>query len=94
MPNIHLNATKLWDKPHTHSASSNRTITNFINKHICYNDKEKIFNHYEEEYNAMYPFNQSYLKIQMYMLMLNVQHINGCISNEMIIIINGTTTTK
>ena len=62
MPNIHLNATKLWDKPHTHSASSNRTIINFINKYIRDNDKEKIFNHYEEEYNAMYPFNPKLFK--------------------------------
>ena len=67
MPNIHLNATKLWDKLHTHSVSSNRTITNFINrqnkyKHIRDNDKEKIFNHYEEEYNAMCPFNPKLFK--------------------------------
>ena len=67
MPNIHLNATKLWDKSHTHSVSSNRTITNFINrqnkyKHIRDNDKEKIFNHYEEEYNAMCPFNPKLFK--------------------------------
>ena len=67
MPNIHLNATKLWDKSYTHSSSSNRTITNFINrqnkyKHIHDNDKEKIFNHYEEEYNAMCPFNPKLFK--------------------------------
>ena len=62
MPTIHLNATKLWNNSHTHSASNNRTITNFINrqnkyKHIHENEKEKIYNHYEEEYNAMCPFN-------------------------------------
>ena len=67
MPNIYLNATKLWNKSHTHGASSNRTITNFINrqnkyKHIHDNDKEKIFNHYEEEYNAMCPFNPTLFK--------------------------------
>ena len=67
MPNIHLNATKLWDKSYTHNSNSNRTITNFINrqnkyKHICDNEKEKIFNHYEEEYNAMCPFNPKLYK--------------------------------
>ena len=67
MPNILLNATKLCDNSHTYIVSSNRTITNFINrqnkyKHIRDNDKEKIYNHYEEEYNAMCTFNPKLFK--------------------------------
>lgn len=57
MPNIRLNATKLWDSSYTPS-----NVSKFINrqnkyKHISNNEKEKIFNHYEAEYNAMCPFN-------------------------------------